>query len=88
MKYINAKSILPDSLVRELQKYFQGGYIYVPVNDNDRKSWGELSGYKEELQKRNVKIIWKFQQGQSIESLADEYHISVHAIKKIVYQKF
>ena len=31
MKYISAKDILPDSLVRELQTYIQGGYIYVPM---------------------------------------------------------
>ena len=30
MKYGNAKVILPDALVKELQKYVQGEYIYVP----------------------------------------------------------
>ncbi len=30
MKYINAKILLPDELVKELQKYIQGGYIYIP----------------------------------------------------------
>ena len=27
MKYINAKDLLPDALVRELQNYLQGGYL-------------------------------------------------------------
>ena len=27
MKYINAKDILPNALVKELQNYIQGGYI-------------------------------------------------------------
>ena len=31
MKYFNAKLILPDALVKELQNYVQGGYIYVPI---------------------------------------------------------
>ena len=31
MKYINAKDILPNALVKELQNYIQGGYIYVPT---------------------------------------------------------
>ena len=31
MKYINAKEILPDVLVEELQKYVQAGYIYIPA---------------------------------------------------------
>ena len=51
------------------------------------KSWGELSGYRKELSKRNKAIIEKYQNGLSIEELADEYHLSVYAIRKIVYQK-
>ena len=31
MKYISAKALLPDALVKELQGYIQGGYIYVPT---------------------------------------------------------
>ena len=31
MKYLNAQAILPDALVKELQAYIQGGYIYVPA---------------------------------------------------------
>ncbi|MDE7250933.1 MAG: hypothetical protein K2N82_13865, partial [Lachnospiraceae bacterium] len=29
MKYVNAKILLPDILVEELQRYIQGGYIYI-----------------------------------------------------------
>ena len=53
MKYINAKNLLPDGLVRELQNYIQGGYIYVPTDQARPKSWGEVSGYREELIRRN-----------------------------------
>lgn len=87
MNHKNANLVLPDSLVKELQEYVQGGYIYVPVNDAERKAWGELSGYKKELERRNARIIRKFRNGASIDHLADEYHLSVHAIKKIIYQK-
>ena len=52
MKYINANSLLPDKLVKELQRYIQGGYIYIPVDEKQHRYWGELSGYKEELRKR------------------------------------
>ena len=34
MKYINANSLLPDKLVKELQRYIQGGYIYIPHDEN------------------------------------------------------
>lgn len=40
MKYINARVLLPEPLVRELQRYIQGGYIYVqPIRHS--KSGGE-----------------------------------------------
>ena len=87
MKYINASEILPDMLVEELQQYVQAGYIYIPAKDEQHKSWGELSGYRKELNKRNEAIIDKYQNGTSIEELADEYYLSVYAIRKIIYQK-
>lgn len=87
MKYINAHAILPDMLVEELQQYVQAGYIYIPAKDEQHKPWGELSGYRKELNKRNEAIIDKYQNGASIEELADEYYLSVYAIRKIIYQK-
>lgn len=87
MKYINANEILPDVLVEELQKYIQAGYIYIPAKDEQHKSWGELSGYRKELSKRNRAIIEKYHNGVSMEELADEYYLSVYAIRKIIYQK-
>ena len=87
MKYINANTILPDALVEELQKYVQAGYIYVPAKDEQRKAWGELSGYREELKRRNQMIVSEYRQGTSVEELADRYYLSIYAIKKIIYQK-
>ena len=87
MKYINANEILPDMLVEELQKYVQAGYIYIPAKNEQHKSWGELSGYRKELKKRNEKIVAEYKQGISIEKLADHYYLSVYAIRKIIYQK-
>lgn len=87
MKYINAKTILPGVLVEELQKYVQAGYIYIPAKDEQHKSWGELSGCRKELGRRNEAIIDKYHNGASIEELADEYYLSVYAIRKIIYQK-
>ena len=87
MKYINANAILPDALVEELQKYVQAGYIYVPAKDEQHKAWGELSGYREELKRRNQMIVSEYRQGTSVEELADRYYLSIYAIKKIIYQK-
>ena len=42
MKYINAKNLLPDALVKELQSYIQGGYLMFPPikrskNDGEKR---------------------------------------------------
>jgi len=87
VKYINANTILPDMLVEELQKYVQAGYIYIPAKDEQHKSWGELSGYRKELAKRNAIIIMEYKNGVSVAELADRYFLSVSAIRKIIYQK-
>lgn len=87
MKYMNANEILPVRLVEELQKYMQAGYIYIPAKTEQHKSWGELSGYRKELENRNKKIISEYRQGTSVEKLADRYHLSVYAIRKIIYKK-
>ena len=85
MKYMNANTILPDALVEELQKYVQAGYIYIPAKDEQHKKWGELSGYRKELAKRN--IVEQYRGGMSIEELALRFSLSVYAIRKIIYQK-
>lgn len=87
MKYVNAKILLSDILVEELQRYIQGGYIYIPAIQEQRKDWGELSGYRKELQQRNSRIMDEYQKGASIDDSADEYCLSIHTIRKIVYQK-
>ena len=66
MKYINARNILPDALVKELQGYMQGGYLYIPSNQAQKKRWGEASGYRQELQQRNRQIVAEFQNGTSM----------------------
>ena len=87
MKYINAKNLLPDALVMELQSYIQGGYLYVPADQAQQKRWGEASGYRQELQQRNRQIVEEFRNGISMEELAEKYFLSVYAIRKIIYQK-
>ncbi len=86
MKYQNAKLILPPGLVAELQEYLQGGYLYVPAKER-RKAWGELSGYRNEIDARNRKIVQDYNAGLSMEKIADKYYLSVFSIRKIVYQK-
>lgn len=87
MKYLNAKTILPDALVKELQNYIQGGYLYIPVKQEQQKRWGEVSGYRQELKQRNQQIKEEYQNGISMECLSEKYCLSVYAVRKIIYQK-
>lgn len=86
MKYRNASEILPDSLLRELQKYASGELLYVPA-DKDRKKWGERSGARTFYQERNEEIRYRhFHLGVPIEALCEEYGLSFETVRKIVYR--
>ena len=50
MKYKNANDILPDELIKELQKYICGEIIYVPKPKESHKKWGEVSGGRKYVQ--------------------------------------
>ena len=52
MKYVNAKDILPENILKQLQTYAAGTLLYVPT-EGEEKSWGEVSGYRAYLLKRN-----------------------------------
>ena len=78
MNYIKADLILPTTLIEELQRYIQGG--------ENKKGWGELSGYKHEIDERSRKIQMEYTKGKSIEDLAEQYFLSVHSIRKIIYK--
>ncbi|MEY8417579.1 CD3324 family protein [Tissierella praeacuta] len=87
MKYVRIDRILPDDLVKEIQKYVQGEYIYIPSLPEKRKRWGEKSKSRDYLKARNEKILKLYMGGQSISSLAEEFFLSESSIKKIVYKK-
>lgn len=55
MKYINADIILPEELLKEVQKYVQGGMVYIPKPEGLRKKWGENSGSRVYLKKETWK---------------------------------
>ena len=83
MKYINAGEILPESLLAELQKYAPGMLLYVPTPEKP-KAWGENSGFRQKLLRRNRIIRSLYQAGKTISELAEDFFLSVDSIKKIV----
>lgn len=87
MKYVNADIILPEELLKEVQKYINGVMVYVPKPEGARKGWGVNSGSRKYLNQRNHQIRQKFLQGAAIEQLSDQFHLSHESIKKIIYSK-
>ena len=83
MKYRNAQDILPDRLLKELQQYVSGETLYIP-SSQEKKSWGESSGAREYYKKRNEEIRQKYSGGVSMDGLAEQYHLSVDSIRKIL----
>lgn len=86
MKKANARDIFPPALLRQIQKYVSGQTIYIPATDQKR-AWGETSGYKRYIQQRNQEMKRRFHQGESMECLAAEYALSAESVKRIVYSK-
>ncbi|GIN71904.1 hypothetical protein J14TS2_23790 [Bacillus sp. J14TS2] len=87
MKYVNAESIFPKELLKEIQKYVNGEMVYVPVSKGLRKEWGEISGSKGYLNYRNREIRQLFSVGKTIDQLSEQFFLSRDSIKKIVYPK-
>ena len=84
MKYKNAQDILPDRLLKELQQYAAGENLYIP-NLDEKKKWGESSGARTYYRQRNTEIRELYKNGNTMEALAEKYHLSVDSIRKIVY---
>lgn len=82
-----AEKILPKELLKEIQNYIQGEALYIPKLETTKKSWGEKSGLKRELDERNMAIKQMFQDKTSIAVIANTFHLSEETIKKIVYKK-
>jgi len=85
MKYKNASDVLPDDLLKEVQKYAAGETLYFP-KDTERQKWGEKTGARAFYEERNAEIRNKFLQKMSIEHIADEYCLSVETVRKIVFR--
>ncbi|ABX41934.1 CD3324 family protein [Lachnoclostridium phytofermentans] len=86
MRYENAKNILPKELLKEVQKYAEGKILYIPSGE-EKKEWGEITGYRKRLQKRNQMICNKYKNGITVTELSEEYYLSIDSIKKILYSK-
>ncbi len=66
MKYEKAQNILPDGIIEMIQNYIDGGYIYIPKKNENKKSWGENTETKRYLKVRDKEIFNKYSSGASV----------------------
>lgn len=84
MNYIKAQNVLPEEILKLIQEYVDGEFIYIPRKNGNEKSWGENSGARNSLCKRNHEIFKKYLNGKSISELVHEYYLSEQSIRRII----
>ena len=84
MSYIKAEEILPEEMIRQIQEYADGVYIYIPRKPGTRHAWGQETGYKAELKIRNDRIQYDYAVGESVTALSRRYHLSEKSIRRIL----
>ncbi|BDB00647.1 CD3324 family protein [Clostridium botulinum] len=84
MKYEKAQNILPDGIIEMIQNYIDGGYIYIPKKNENKKSWGENTETKRYLKARDKEIFNKYSLGASVKILAEEYFLTEGSIRRII----
>ena len=87
MSYIKAEEVLPETLIRQIQEYADGVYIYIPRKPGTRHAWGQETDYKAELQARNTKIRSDYAAGASVSALSRKYHLSEKSIRRILQKQ-
>ena len=87
MSYIKAEEILPEKLIRQIQKYVDGVYIYIPRKPGTRHPWGQNTDYKAELKIRNDRIRSDYAAGTSVTALSRKYHLSEKSIRRILQKQ-
>ena len=87
MSYIKAETILPEELIRQIQEYADGVYIYIPRKPGARHSWGQETPYKAELKARNNRIRSDYAQGIGVAALSRKYHLSEKSIRRILQER-
>jgi len=82
--YKNGMQVLPPDLLARLQEYVDGMYIYIPRKAENRLQWGRRSAGYAGMLARNQEICRKYQAGQSVAELAEEYYLEPKTIYRIL----
>ncbi|MDE7312717.1 MAG: phosphotransferase [Eubacterium sp.] len=85
MKYVNATEVLPEELLSMIQKYYEGGYLYIPKENHCKAI--QQTDYKLELEKRNQYIYLKHLEGRTNVQIGQIYHLSESSIRRIILKE-
>lgn len=84
MKYEKAENILPNNIIELIQNYIDGGYIYIPRKNENKKSWGENTETKRQLEARDKEIFNKYSSGLPVKTLCEQYFLTESSIRRII----
>ena len=84
MSYVKADKVLPEALIREIQKYIDGTALYIPRKDDHTMMWGEKNGAKDRLAQRNKEIVSSYYSGETVAELGTRYFLSEKRIRGII----
>ncbi|MBE5977171.1 CD3324 family protein [Lacrimispora xylanisolvens] len=87
MRYQRANEILPEELVELIQNYIDGEYVYIPRKQENKRTWGEGTGAREERKRRDRSIYKDYVSGFCVKILAERYYLSEKSIQRIVLQE-
>lgn len=83
MGYTNAGFVLPDTLIREIQRYVNGISLYIPQVKGKKP---QLNSYRLEIRDRNREIYRSFREGSSVTELSERFFLSEKSIYRILSQ--
>ena len=84
MKYIKANNVLPEELIKTIQEYTDGEFLYIPRKNGKQKAWGEKSGIKDMLLSRNNEIFQRYNEGMTVRKLSLMYYLSEQSVRRII----
>ena len=84
MGYKKATHVLPQHLLRAIQEYVDGEYLYIPRKEENRKQWGEVAPCRAQRAARNSEMAACRKAGRTVPQLAERYFLSEKAVYKIL----
>ena len=70
-----------------IQNYIDGEYVYIPRKQENKRTWGQGTGAREERKLRDLSIYEDYVSGICVKHLAERYYLSEKSIQRILLQE-